>query len=411
MEMSNIHGAEVKRTKKKNKCRFDLRNIFKFLEDFEHPSVGPHLRLLSLTGQWHPDQDSISTRLKLAIFFITVILFCSQYVKCFVHIEISSLLLILQYAPFHMGILKTTFFQKDYSKWEELIGYMSSTERTQLREDESEVKPVMENYIKRSRRVTYFFWALAFFSNFSIFSEPYPKNQAVENGTIVYVKIFNFFTPFNQDAPPGYYVSMAIQTVLGHIVSAYVVAWDTLVVSTMIFFAGQLKISRIYCVRIIAAGSMEQNHRNIVACHQFHSSLIKYQQLFNSLISSVMFVYLVVVSVNLGVCIIQLSQSKDDLAALMASVLFVVACLIQLLIFYWYGSQVTEESVLVSYGIFESNWVEMDAKLLKEVTLLQLATSKRLVFRAGPFNEMSLTTFVAILRSSYSFYTLLNETK
>nr|AIT69889.1 olfactory receptor 35 [Ctenopseustis herana] len=411
MEMSNFHRDEKKSTRKKEISRFDIRNIFKFLEDPEHPSVGPHLGLLSLTGQWHPNETSICTRLKLAVFSVTVFLFCSQYVKCFVHVEINSLLLILQYAPFHMGIIKTTLFQKDYSKWKELISYMSSTERRQISEDESEVEEIMDIYIKRGRRVTYFFWALAFFSNFSIFSEPYQKNQTIENGTDVYVKIFNFVTPFNQDVPPGYYVSMVIQTVLGHIVSAYVVAWDTLVVSTMIFFAGQLKISRIYCVRVIEAGSAEQSHRNIVMCHQFHVSLVKYQKLFNSLISSVMFVYLVVVSVNLGVCIIQLSQLKDDLAALMASVLFVVACLIQLLIFYWYGSQVTEESVLVSYGIFESDWFKMDAKVLKEVLLLQLATSKRLVFRAGPFNEMSLTTFVAILRSSYSFYTLLNETK
>lgn len=92
--------------------------------------------------------------------------------------------------------------------------------------------------------------------------------------------------------------------------------------------------------------------------------------------------------------------------------------------------------MLVSYGIFESDWVKMDAKFLKEVSLLQMVTSKRLVFRAGPFNEMSLTTFVAvsvsnyvgylllticwdcfirfilqILRASYSFYTLLDRTK
>nr|AJF23800.1 olfactory receptor OR35 [Planotortrix octo] len=410
MEMSNCHRDEMTRTRKKEMSRFDIRNIFKFLEDPEHPSVGPHLHLLRLTGQWHPN-DSIPIRLKLVVFFVIVLLFSSQYVKCFMGIEINSLLLILQYAPFHMGIIKTIFFQKDYSKWKELIGYMSSTERRQLNEDKSEAEQVMDSYIKRGRRVTYFFWALAFFSNFTIFSEPYQKNQTVENGTDVYVKIFNFFTPFNQDVPPGYYVSMAIQTVLGHIVSAYVVAWDTIVVSTMIFFAGQLKISRIYCVRVIETGSAEQSHRNIVMCHRFHGSLVKYQKLFNSLISSVMFVYLVVVSVNLGVCIIQLSQLKDDLAALVASLVFVVACLIQLLIFYWYGSQVTEESVLVSYGIFESDWFKTDAKLLKEVLLLQLATSKRLVFRAGPFNEMSLTTFVAILRSSYSFYTLLNETK
>lgn len=259
---------------------FDIRYVFKSLEDPEHPSVGPHLRLLGLTGQWHPNTESLITRLKLIVFFIIVFIFCSQYVKCFVHVEIDSLLLILQYAPFHMGIIKTSFFQKDYKKWKELIFYMSSTERRQLCEGEGKVKKIMDDYIQRGRRVTYFFWTLAFISNFSIFSEPYKKNQTVENGTTVNMKIFDFFTPFNQDIPPGYYISMAIQTVLGHIVSAYVVAWDTLVVSTMIFFAGQLKISRIYFTRIIEAGNVEQSHQNIVMCHRSYASLVKYEQTF-----------------------------------------------------------------------------------------------------------------------------------
>ncbi|XP_075971077.1 odorant receptor 10-like [Anticarsia gemmatalis] len=389
------------------KC--SIQYIFKFLEDPAHPSVGPHLKLLSCTGLWRSDVKSFVGRFKQILFYITITFFFSQYIKCCINFNADSLKLILQYAPFHMGILKSCFFQKHFGSWQNLIGYVSSVERSQQVKKDKKHDDIMTDYIRRNRRVSYFFWGLAFFSNFSIFTEPYQKNQVNENGTSVYLNIFDGYTPFSRE-PPGYYLSMCVQTVLGHIVSAYVVGWDTLVVSIMIFFAGQLKISRLYCSQSIDVDNPVKSHENIANCHRFHTTLIKYQKLFNSLISPVMFVYLIVISVNLGVCIIQIVEIHDDLATLVSSCLFVVACLIQLLLFYWYANEVTVESMFASYSVFESDWPASNKKLQKEIALLGLTTKKRLFFKAGPFSEMSLPTFIAILRASYSFYTLLNST-
>ncbi|KAM3961923.1 olfactory receptor 36 [Aphomia sociella] len=401
--------SNLLRNRDTNKQHNKTQDLLRFFESAsEHPSVGPHLRLLGLTGLWTPNKSK-STKFKQYFFYITVLFFCSQYVKCLVSFRADSLMLILQYAPFHMGIVKSCFFKKYYKKWEELIEFISSVERNQLALKDAQYDRILNEYIKRSRRVTYFFWGLAFFSNFSIFSEPYQKNQINENGTSVYINIFDGYTPFSKE-PPGYYASMAIQTFLGHIVSAYVVGWDTLVVTMMIFFAGQLKITRLYCMRIIDRSNDTRSHENIVKCHILHTNLVTYQKIFNSLISPVMFVYLIVISVNLGVCIIQIVQIDDDLGTLISSCVFVVACLIQLLLFYWHANEVTEESLLVQYGIFESDWYFSNKTVQKELALLGLTTTTKLVFKAGPFNVMSLATFISILRTSYSFYTLLSET-
>nr|WCC57362.1 odorant receptor 27 [Papilio dardanus] len=382
--------------------------MFKFLVNSKHPSLRPHLYLLGLTGIWHPEQKTLASRFKTLIFYIIVSFFASQYIKYIFDLKKESLELILQYAPFHLGIVKACFFKKQYETWALLINYLSKVENKQIVEEEKNILKIMKNYIRCNRRVTYFFWALAFFSNFSIFSEPYIKNKVIENGTSIYLNIFDGFIPFSRE-PPGYYVSMAIQTILGHIVSAYVIGWDTMVASIMIFFAGQLNISGMYATEVVKPDAVE-THRNIANCHKFHIELVKYQKMFNDLISPVMFVYLIVISVNLGVCIIQIVEVQDDLAMLISSCLFVVACLIQLLLFYWFSNEVTEESLKVSYGAFESDWVNCGKAIKKEIHLLGLTLSKRLVFKAGPFNEMSLTTFVYILRTSYSFYTLLNKT-
>ncbi|XP_047020273.1 odorant receptor 49b-like isoform X1 [Helicoverpa zea] len=390
-------------------AKFSIMQIFKFLEDPAYPSVGPHLKLLGFTGLWHPNRHTLVGRFKHILFYITISFFFSQYIKCFINFNASSLKLILQYAPFHMGIVKSCFFQKDYKTWQQVIDYMSSVELAQLSKSNKEQYKIIYDYIKRNRKVSYFFWALAFFSNFSIFTEPYQKNQINVNGTSIYLNIFDGYTPFQKE-PPGYYISMLIQTVLGHIVSAYVVGWDTLVVSIMIFFAGQLKITCLRCKMMIDVTNPMKSHLKIAECHRFHTTLVEYTRIFNALISPVMFVYLVVISVNLGVCIIQIVEIENDVPTLVSSILFVMACLIQLLLFYWYANEVTHESTFVSYSTFESNWPEANNKLQREVALLGLTTEKMLVFKAGPFNQMSLATFIAILRASYSFYTLLNST-
>jgi hypothetical protein len=261
-------------SQKKHK-KSSLLNFLNFLEDPRYPSVGPHLRLLSLTGQWHPDLNTPIAKFKQYLFYITVTFFVSQYLKCCFKLKISYLLLILQYAPFHMGIVKSCFFQKDYKKWESIVDYITEVEQKQISSGDGKINRILKAYITRGRRVTYFFWALAILSNFSIFSEPYQKNQIVENGTSVYLKIFDGYMPFESDEPPGYYISMGIQTVLGHIVSAYVVGWDTLICTMMIFFAGQLKITRLICSRVVNARNPEQSHRNIAECHRFYVSLVK----------------------------------------------------------------------------------------------------------------------------------------
>lgn len=251
-----------------------LIKFFNFLEDPEHPCLGPHIWLLKLTGQYHPELKTLKARIKLVLYYIAIIFFFSQYIRCALSFNGASIQLILQYAPFHMGVAKTCFFQKNHNEWVRLIKYISEVEIKQRSMRDDKTEGIMKQYIKRSRRVTYFFWGLAFFSNFSIFTEPYQKNQIVENGTNVYLVIFDGYTPFERE-PPGYYFSMATQTVLGYMMSTYVVSWDMLTVSIMIFFVGQLKISRWNCTNVIDLQSKLSSHVNIAECHRFHTRLVR----------------------------------------------------------------------------------------------------------------------------------------
>lgn len=282
-----------------------IHKLIQLVEDPKHPSLGILLPILSFVGLWHPNIKSLKSRLKLFLIYITIAFLISQYVKCILFFSMGSLKLILQYAPFHLGIVKTCFFHKDYKFWNELVKYISSTECKQSMQNDEEQNKIIKAYIRWSRSVTYFFIILAFFADISLFAEPYQHNQVTENST-VYVYIFDGYTPFGKE-PPGYYYSMAIQTVFGYVMSTCIVVWDMTTVTIMIFFVGQLRLCSLYCSRVIEA-NVATSQKNIAECHEFHTTLVLYQKKFNALISPVMFLYVIIVAVNLGVCIKQIAE-------------------------------------------------------------------------------------------------------
>lgn len=283
-----------------------INKLLQYVEDPKHPSLGVLLNLQKFTGLWHPDLKSTKARLKLLFYYIITAFFVSQYVKCAIYFNTESLNLILRYLPFHMGVLKTCVFQKDHKYWEELVKYISSVERKQSVEKDEEQDRIIKGYIRHSRRITYSFFTMAFFTNFAVFSEPYQNNQVTENGSI-YNYLFDGYTPFPR-VSPGYYCSMFIQTVFGYMMTLYIITWDMTTVTIMIFFVGQLRMCSLYCSRIISVKNFKQSERNIAECHQFYSTLVLHLKKFNALVSPVMFVYLIIISLNLGVCIKQVAE-------------------------------------------------------------------------------------------------------
>lgn len=240
-----------------------LRKILKFFEDPEYLPLAPNLNgLMGLSGLWHPNR-SIGTIIKHVLFCITVGLFLSQYIKGIIKFDYASLKIILQFAPFHLGVLKACHFHKNYKFWKDFITYTGTLEQKQLSEED--VNKLVNNYINQNRYVTYFYWSMSFCTTVSMFSELY-QHPAEDN-----FALFDFYTPFRDQ----HYAYIALQITFGYIASAYVVGWDTLIVSIMIFFSGQLKIAKYYFKNVIDIDNKEISHKNIVEFHQYYVTLIK----------------------------------------------------------------------------------------------------------------------------------------
>ncbi|CAH2107863.1 unnamed protein product [Euphydryas editha] len=78
-------------------------------------------------------------------------------------------------------------------------------------------------------------------------------------------------------------------------------------------------------------------------------------------------------------------------------------------VFCWHSNKVLEQSQQVFMGPYESEWWKMGAKQRKEVLILTGQLKLFPIFSAGPFNKLTVSTFVTILKGAYSYYTLLRN--
>ncbi|XP_068618198.1 odorant receptor 67c-like [Battus philenor] len=91
--------------------------------------------------------------------------------------------------------------------------------------------------------------------------------------------------------------------------------------------------------------------------------------------------------------------------------LFISCILTELFLYCYYGSALTEESARLADAVYAVRWAGAGARTGRLVALLLLRVRRPLRPAAGRVVPLSLDTFVKILRSSYTFYAVLRQTK
>nr|QZH55127.1 odorant receptor 31 [Achelura yunnanensis] len=92
-------------------------------------------------------------------------------------------------------------------------------------------------------------------------------------------------------------------------------------------------------------------------------------------------------------------------------VLFIFCILTELFIYCYYGNEVTLESQLVAGSVYCARWVPAPAWFRRVLLTALMYAQRPLRPLAGRLLPLSLATFLKILKSSYSFYAVLRQTK
>ncbi|KAL0901045.1 hypothetical protein ABMA27_006374 [Loxostege sticticalis] len=94
-----------------------------------------------------------------------------------------------------------------------------------------------------------------------------------------------------------------------------------------------------------------------------------------------------------------------------STTLFIVCILTELFLYCYYGNEVTVESDRMVESIYVMEWLHAPVRFKKSLVLMMERAKRPLRPAAGLIIPLSLNTFVTILRSSYTFYAVLRQTK
>nr|QNH68058.1 odorant receptor 34 [Apriona germarii] len=87
-----------------------------------------------------------------------------------------------------------------------------------------------------------------------------------------------------------------------------------------------------------------------------------------------------------------------------------VAMCFQLTLYCWFGNEVTLKAAELPLCIWQSEWIEADNDFKKSMILTMMRAKKPLYLTVGNFAPLTLSTFIVIIKGSYSFFTVIKST-
>nr|AIG51873.1 odorant receptor [Helicoverpa armigera]QPX50343.1 odorant receptor [Helicoverpa armigera] len=104
--------------------------------------------------------------------------------------------------------------------------------------------------------------------------------------------------------------------------------------------------------------------------------------------------------------------SLNMLSVEFASMALFISCILtELFLYCYYGNEVTDESERVSQSLYSMEWRRARLTFRRSLVLVMERAKRPLRPAAGRVIPLSLDTFVKIIKSSYTFYAVLRQTK
>lgn len=137
-------------------------------------------------------------------------------------------------------------------------------------------------------------------------------------------------------------------------------------------------------------------------CAQLCQNIKEYKNKFEAFVSPLL--ALRVVQVTLFLCMLLYAATlKFD----MVTVEYLAAVTLDIFIYCYYGNQIILQADRVSTAAYQSLWHAMDVVPRRVLLNILLSNKRPLALRAGNFLRIDLNTFIVIIKTSFSYYTLL----
>ncbi|XP_066259182.1 odorant receptor 10-like [Euwallacea similis] len=230
----------------------------------------------------------------------------------------------------------------------------------------------------------------------------------------------SIWVPFDEQA--YYWLAYLWNCINTLVMTSIVSSVDVLTLLLIIYPVSQLKILshvlsnfEAYMGRIQALHNIQDSsvvgEITLQVCIAVYRDIIEYVDNLNACISVFMVLDFAQSSVLFATVIAQLLWNPPSFQFYGFVFLYMLYLNQRIFVLYYYSNEIWVLSENLSLFLWRSKWYDLSMKVKYMMRLFIVRTRKPLRINIGPFGVMSLSTYIAILKASYSYMTLLSSVK
>ncbi|XP_011257010.2 putative odorant receptor 71a isoform X1 [Camponotus floridanus] len=182
---------------------------------------------------------------------------------------------------------------------------------------------------------------------------------------------------------------------------------DVLFLTITLHVCGQVNILRSHFINFDVTSP--RIFDRFSALIQRHQELIRLARELSDLMSFVLLIELFLISILLCIMGFQIiiMLKVNDMVMVGKSLMALSAFLIQLSLYSFIGNYLKTEMEEIGLSIYQSAWYSFPTKLARNIIFILMQTKSPVALQAGNFVVVNLSTYVSILKTSFSYLSVL----
>ncbi|XP_044270011.1 odorant receptor Or1-like [Tribolium madens] len=211
--------------------------------------------------------------------------------------------------------------------------------------------------------------------------------------------------PFQTNSMLNYCIVYLYQVVCIWVITIANLNMDTMTMALMVYIGTQCDI---LCDNLKnLCGSSDYFNTQLINCVKHHKKIVNYAKESNNIFNMIILGQFATSTMVLALTMFQLSlvNPLSGIAAIHLN--YILGITTEILLYCYYGNEVEVKSNRISYSIYKSDWYQQPVTIRRIILILCERCKRPIKITAINLFALSLSTFMTIIRSAYSYFALL----
>ncbi|CAD7085743.1 unnamed protein product [Hermetia illucens] len=154
----------------------------------------------------------------------------------------------------------------------------------------------------------------------------------------------------------------------------------------------------------------EDYYQELLKCIGDHREILEYCRVFEETFSGVLLMQFFVTEVTLCITATYISY-VDSMAETIYTAMYFLCMASEICLPCYCGNEIVYENAQFSNALYSCNWLDQDRKFKRALLFTMQRTQKPTIIYAGGIVRISLSTLLAVFKSTYSLFAIVKQTR